>query len=135
MHAGRVLAPVGVLLLATFSGALVAQGAPGWLPVEVGRTVPADVRIRILEVGGGYQVFFRNLGTTTIHFGFYVEGVQTHDDVPTNGRIHLKPGNQSGALAVQVRRPVQGVLRVRAVQVVVGGQDVASPDASEEPNQ
>ena len=129
------ITPVGVLLLAMSSGALVAQGAPGWLPVEVGRGVSADVRVRILDAGDGYQIFFRNVGTTTVHFGFYVEGVQTHDDVPTNGRIHLKPRNQSGALAVQVRRPVQGVLRVRAVQAVVGGPDVASTDASEEPNQ
>lgn len=135
MHAGCFLAPVGVSLLATSSGALVAQGASVWLPVEVGHGVSADVRVRILDAGDGYQVFFRNVGTTTVHFGFYVEGVQTHDDVPTNGRIHLKPGNQSGALAVQVRRPVQGVLRVRAIQGVVGEPDMASPDASEEPNQ
>lgn len=135
MHAGRALTPVGVLLLATFSGALVAQGAPGWLPVEFGPAVSSDVRVRILDAGDGYQVFFRNLGTNTVHFGFYVEGLQTQDDVPTNGRIHLKPGNLSGTLAVQVRRPVQGVLRVRAVQAVAGGPDLASPDASEEPNQ
>jgi len=135
MHVGRVLAPVGVILMTTSSGALVAQGAPGWLPVEFGRALPADVRVKITATGDGYQVFFRNLGTTTVHFGFYVEGAQTQDDVPANGRIHLKLGNLTGALAIQVRRPVQGVIRVQAVQTVVGGPDVASPDASEEPNQ
>ncbi len=135
MHAGRALAPVGVILMATSSGLLVAQGAPGWLPVEFGRAVPADVRVRVLAAGDGCQVFFRNVGTTTVHFGFYVEEAQTQDDVPANGRIHLKPGNLSGALAVQIRRPVQGAIRVLAVQAVVGGPDVASPNASEEPNQ
>lgn len=135
MRVGRALTPVGVILLVTSCGALAAQGTPGWLSVEFGRALSADVRVKILAAGDGYQVFFRNVGTTTVHFGFYVEGAQTQDDVPANGRIHLKSGNLTGALSIQVRRPVQGAIQVQAVQTVVGGADVASPDASEEPNQ
>lgn len=135
MQIGRALSPAGVILLIMASGALAAQGMPGWHPVEFGRALPVSVSVRILAAGDGYQVFFKNTGTTAVHFGFYVEGIQEQDDVPANGRIHLKPGNQSGALAVQIRRPVQGALRVRAVQAAVGGADAVSPDVSEETNQ
>lgn len=135
MQVARALIPMGSILVFISGGALVAQGTPGWRPVHLGREVAAALCVRILDTGDSFQVFFRNVGTTTVHFGFYMEGIQTQDDVSANGRVHLKPGNLSGALAVKVHRPIEGVQRVRAVQVVVGEPDVASPDASEEPKQ
>ena len=123
MHLSRVLVTVG-FVLSVFSGSdLAAHGAAGWLPVDLGHSAEADIRVMLLPASGGYQVFFKNFGTTTVHFGFYVQGIQTADAVPTNGRIHLKPGNPVGPLSLQPQSGATGSIEVRAVDVAVGNAD------------
>lgn len=130
----RSLVPALVLAVGS-SVPLQAQVPIGWTQVDLGVNRPAVVGVKIVTVGDGYQVYFKNFGTVPVHFGFYLEEAQTQDDISTNGRIHLRPGNLTGALSVPVRRPVQGIIRVRAAQAAAGGPDVASPETAEESNQ
>lgn len=131
LNVGRVLVPAGLVLSALSGSSLAAQGASAWLPVDLGSNAKADVRGLILPASGGYQVFFKNFGTTTVHFGFYVEGLQTLDAVSGNGRIHLKPGNVAGPLNIQPQPGARGAIRVLAVEAASGESEVpASPSSA-----
>ncbi len=108
---------------------LEAQVPPGWAHVDTGKASIALIGARILPVSGGCQVYFKNFGTTPVHFGFYLQGAQAEDAVPGNGRIHLKPGNPIGPLVIALQAGGAGALIVRAVDVVSGNQDVPASAA------
>lgn len=129
LKVGRVLVPAGLVLSVLSGSDLAAHGAAGWLAVDLGHGAEADIRVMLLPASGGYQVFFKNFGTTTVHFSFYLQGVQTADAVPTNGRIHLKPGNPVGPLSLQPQPGAAGLIEVRAVDVAVGNADAPASSA------
>jgi hypothetical protein len=108
---------------------LEAQVPPGWVQVGTGKVSNALIGARILPASGGYQVYFKNFGTTPVHFGFYLQGAQPEDAVPGNGRIHLKPGNPVGPILIAPQAGGTGALIVHAVDIVCGNQDVPTSAA------
>lgn len=118
-----------VILLLCLPGT-AAPSPAGWESVDLGTEVQGDVRVLIQSGSGGYQVFFKNFGTTTVHFGFYIEGLQTSNSISANGRVHLKPGGLAGPLKIQPEPGAQGTIRVQIVECAVSGSTAATPSAS-----
>ena len=110
------------VLTAAMGGLTMHGGAP-WVAVDTGLAVHADLRGVILLDASGYQVYLKNFGKSTLHFGFYLEGTQTANSVITNRRIHLKPGNLVGPLRLKSEPGVKGTIRLRAVALVEGDKD------------
>lgn len=50
-----------------------------------------DIRYQLELTPNGWQVQFRNFSDVPVHFGFYLEGVQTPDSAASNGRVHILP--------------------------------------------
>lgn len=113
-------------LFAACLGGLIVQAQTAWVPVDPGPKVNADLRAAILQNGNGYQVYFKNFGTTTIHFGFYLEGSQTTNSVSVNRRIHMKPGNVVGPLSIKPEAGGKGATKLHAVEVVEGAVDASA---------
>ena len=123
----QALVPVGLVLAS--GSPMVAQSAT-WVPVKLDQGASGDLRAMVVPASGGYQVFFKNFGTTPIHFGFYLLGAQTEDAVPVNGRVHLKPGNPAGPWTIQASSAAQGQIRVQAVEVEVDGATATATESS-----
>ena len=117
----RFLGRTAVLTAAM--GGLTMQGGAPWVAVDPGPAVHADLRGVTLLDASGYQIYFKNFGKSTLHFGFYLEGIQTANSVSTNRRIHLKPGNLVGPLSLKPEPGVKGTIRLRAVALVEGDKD------------
>lgn len=125
------LAPLGLALLCCAPVPMIAQSASTWVPVNLRSVVPADLRVMITPASDGYRVSLQNFGTTTIHFGFYIEGLQTQDALPSNGRVHLKPRNSAGPWIIQSTGNSSGPIRVHVVEVAVGDPDTPLPADSQ----
>ena len=117
----RFLARAAVLM-ACMGGRMMQGGAP-WIPVDPGPAIHADLRGMILQDANGYQVYFKNFGKSTIHFGFHLGGSQTSESVSVNRRIHLKPGNLVGPLSLKPELNAKGAIKLHTVEVVEGDND------------
>jgi len=118
----RLLAPI-TLVTVSFAAFPRAYGASPWVPIELGPGHSGDVRVLMQRDGGGYQVFFKNFGASSVHFSFYIGGVQTSESTSANGRVHLKHGNTAGPLIVHPQAEAGGSIQVHAIEVVLGESD------------
>lgn len=123
MNKGQFLVPAVIVVALVSVNNLAAQGSARWIQVELEDDSKTKIKVLILKDPDGCQVFFKNFGMTTVQFGFYIEGLQTEDAIPANGRIHLKPGNQSGAVIIRRDDSAHGPIRLRSVEAVVGEVD------------
>lgn len=86
---------VSLLTVAVSGSALPAQTPPSGTTHEAWSSLLAapgefvDIRYQLEPTPTGWQVQFKNFGSAPLHFGFYLEGIQSIDSVATNGRIHL----------------------------------------------
>ena len=124
----NLLVPALIVLAGGLAKPLRAQGATGWMPVLLGHGMHARVWALLVQGQDGYQLFFKDTGTKTVHFNFFVHGIQTAEAVSSNGRIHLKPGNLVGPLPLQFQQGASGRIRIQVSEVSFGDTDV--PDSS-----
>lgn len=131
MRVKPYLISAALLLVAsgTLGIPLEAQVPPGWVQVDTGKTTAALIGAKILPATGGYQVYFKNFGTTPVHFGFYLQGAQTEDAVPTNGRVHLKARNPVGPINLPSLAGTTAPLELRVVALSVGNEDTLGSTA------
>lgn len=125
----HLLVPALILLAGGLAIPLKAQGATGWMPVHFGHGKHAHIRALLVQGQDGYQLFFKDTGTQTVHFNFFVQGIQTVEAVSTNGRIHLKPSNLIGPLFIHAQQGATGGIKIQASEVSFGDTDV--PNASD----
>lgn len=127
--ANRVAVVAGLLFSCSIAGSF-AQAAEVWTPVPLGSDRTGDVRVHITSTPEGYEIVFKNFGTTIVHFGFYLEGAQTAEATSSNGRIHLKPRNLVGPLIVRPEPGTQGKIQVQIVAPNVGDSDTSTSSTS-----
>lgn len=125
----HLLAPAGLVFACSLVTPVAHASAP-WIPVALPAEVNGDVRMSISRVPGGHQVHFKNFGPSPVHFSFYIEGLQTQDDVPLNGRVHIKNGNVAGPFMIQSSRVGQGSIRVHVLDMAVDDADASGASAS-----
>ena len=83
-----LLLPIGVCLLA----------APQDIPQDTWQTLvasaPEGVHLQwtLRPAETGWVVVIRNVGSTEVHFGFQLLGLQSLAQAKENGRVHLGPG-------------------------------------------
>ena len=90
-----VLEAAGAQSFAAHAPVVDQRNEPTWLPLLVRGERGVDLRYLVEPTPDGFQVSFKNFGTTPVHFGFYLGGLQEADAAISLGRIHLKPGRQS----------------------------------------
>lgn len=108
----RIPVAIRLVMLAGMLAApcsLHGQAPLGWIQLSTEQGMVTGVGAKILRITGGYQVFFKNFGTSPVRSGFYLNGVQTADATPGNGRVHLKPRNSVGLIEIAI--PPGGLCR------------------------
>lgn len=79
------------LILASTVVSLAQAPSPQWVPLISSPANGLDLRWGILPGEGNWQVFVKNIGTTTVHFDFQLLGVQGTKEAEANSRVHLDP--------------------------------------------
>lgn len=104
-------------------GSLSAQVPFGWAQLRTAQEAVPDVGVRLISVAGGWQLYFKNFGSKSVHFDFILKGLQTTDSIPDNGRVHLKPGNPVGPIQISAASGGADAINVEALNVLVGNGD------------
>jgi len=86
-----------------------------WKPLLVSPDAGVDLRYSTVTTEIGLALQFRNFGHRTIHFDFYLPGLQTPDQSITQGRVHVTHGRKSGPLVIPglTTTSTPSLLRVR----------------------
>lgn len=120
---------VSWLALAISGPALFARTPPpaatqeAWVSLLAAPGESIDLRYQLESTPAGWRVEFKNFGSAPLHFGFYLEGVQTADSVAMNGRIHLPSGKVAGPLIPHAGQAPSALPKLHLVNIRVGDDE------------